>query len=90
MTVEHDPDCPLNAVHWLRRAIAASGRLIAHNADEMRLIDRTAAEALADALAHFAKRDDWASVTLRDVALHANLLNDGDFAQFCTCGVATG
>jgi len=36
-------------------------------------VDRISAGALTDALAHFAELDDWASVTLHDVAQHATL-----------------
>jgi len=48
-------------------------------------VDRTAAGALADTLAHFAELEDWASVTLADVAKHSNLIGDR-FGAMCTCG----
>jgi hypothetical protein len=41
---------------------------------------------LADALAHFAELDDWATATLRDLANHATLMNQEQFKHMCTCG----
>lgn len=39
-----------------------------------------------DMLAHFVELDDWATVTLRDVANHATLMNQERFKHMCTCG----
>jgi len=51
-------------------------------------VDRTAAGALADTLAHFAELEDWASVTLADVAKHCNLVGDR-FDAMCSCGATS-
>ena len=83
---EHAPGCTLDAVHWLRHAIAAVGRLASPQADEFRSVDRKSAESLADTLAHFAELDEWGTVTLREVARHANLMDDELFGSRCTCG----
>ena len=82
----HAPGCTLDAVHWLRHAIDAAGRLASPQADELRSVDRKAAESLADTLAHFAELDDWGTITLREVAQHANLMDDESFGSRCTCG----
>jgi hypothetical protein len=84
---EHAPGCVLDPVHWLRHAVAASGRLISPENDaEHRHVDRVSAESLTDTLAHFAELDDWATVTLREVAQHATLMDDKRFGPMCTCG----
>jgi hypothetical protein len=85
VTLEHAPGCALEAVHRLRDAAAAVGHLAALQVDGDRNVDRALAEALADGVAHFAELPDWATVTLRDVALHASLMDDDDFAVYCTC-----
>ena len=86
MPTEHAPGCMLDAVHWLRHAIDAASRLASPQADELRSVDRKSAESLADTLAHFAERDEWGSVTLREVAQHANLMDDELYGSRCTCG----
>lgn len=53
------------------------------------LVDRNAAESLADTVAHFAELDDWAAVTLLDVARQATFMTDGRFDHLCTCGGAS-
>ena len=83
---EHAPGCVLDPVYWLRHAIAASGRLASPQNDDLRNIDKISAESLADTLAHFAELDDWATVTLQDVAQHATLMDDERFGLQCTCG----
>jgi len=85
---EHRPGCVLDPVHWLRHATAAAGHLANPPTNDDAFVDRTAAGALADTLAHFAELEDWASVTLTDVAKHSNLVGDR-FDAMCTCGVAT-
>lgn len=86
--IVHQPGCPLDAVHWLRHAVAATGYFVRENPD--RSADRVSAESLADTLAYFAELDDWATVTLRDVADHAALMPNPDnhkrFKHMCTCG----
>ena len=83
---EHAPGCVLDPVHWLRHAVAATGRLISLQADEYRAVDQKSAESLADALAHFAELDDWATVTLQNIAQHATLMDGERFGSMCTCG----
>jgi hypothetical protein len=73
-------------VHWLRHTAAAAGHLATGNPDPA--VDRISVESLTDTLAHFAELDDWASVTLLDVAQRATLVDDR-FAHMCTCGAAT-
>ena len=85
--VEHLPGCALDAVHWLRHAVAAAGRLAQPHPDDYN-VDRKSAEALTDALAHFSELDNWATVTLRDVAMHSTLMDEGRFGYLCTCGAA--
>lgn len=87
--IEHAPGCVLDPAHWLRHAIAASGRLALPQNDELGTVDMKSAEALADTLAHFAELDDWATVTLRDIARHATLMDEERFGSQCTCGAAT-
>lgn len=48
--------------------------------------DRTSAMALADTMARFAEQNDWETVTLKDVADHATLMNQEQFRHMCTCG----
>jgi hypothetical protein len=79
----HQADCPLNSGHWLRHAVAAAGVLAQDVPDS--LADRGSAMALTDALAYFAELDTWPTVTLKDVADHANLMNQEQLAPFCTC-----
>ena len=87
---QHQPGCVLDPVYWLRHAIAAVGRLVPLNDDpDLDVVDRIAAGALTDTLAHFAELPDWATVTLHDVAQQATLMNQDRFDEFCTCG-ATG
>jgi hypothetical protein len=86
--IEHAPGCVLDPVHWLRHAIAASGRLAAPQGSELDTVDKKSAEALADTLAHFAELDDWATVTLRDIARHATLVDEERFGAQCTCGAS--
>lgn len=84
---EHAPGCVLDPVHWFRHAIAAAGRLIAPENDaEISHVDRTSAESLMDTLAQFAELDDYASIALREVALHASIMGDEFFGGMCTCG----
>ncbi len=84
----HKAECPLSSVHWLRHAVAAAGCLIQTNPPQH--LDRTSAVSLTDTLAHFAELDDWATVTLQDVADHATLLNQKmnqeRFKSWCKCG----
>lgn len=82
--IVHADDCPLNSVHWLRHAIAASGRLAQE--DPTLGADRVSAMSLADAMAHFAELDDWSTITLKDIADHATLMNQERFGSQCTCG----
>jgi len=85
---QHHHGCVLDPVYWLRHSVAAAGRLIhplASDPDEA-LVDRAAAESLMDVVAYFAELDNWAGVTLHDVAVRATLMNDGRFDQMCTCG----
>ncbi|MFE3429780.1 hypothetical protein [Streptomyces sp. NPDC059171] len=88
MAVEHQPGCPLDPVHWLRHAVAAAGNLAQEEPEGG--LDRVSAMSLTDALAYFAELDDWATVTLKDVARHANLmdseLNQERFKSACNCG----
>lgn len=78
----------LDPVHWLRHAAAAAGHLANPPTGDDAFVDRTAAGALADTLAYFAEFDDWASVTLVDVAKHSNLM-DERFDAMCTCGATS-
>ncbi|MFG2540700.1 type II toxin-antitoxin system Phd/YefM family antitoxin [Streptomyces sp. NPDC048511] len=80
----HALDCPLDSVYWLRHATAAAGRLAQEDPDAH--ADRVSAMSLTDAIAHFAEADDWDSVTLRDIAEHATLMNQVRFKPMCTCG----
>lgn len=88
MAVEHQPGCALDPVHWLRHAAAAAGMLAQDK--PVGGADKTSAMALADGLAHFAELDSWATVTLKDLARHTNLmdseLNQERFKSACTCG----
>lgn len=86
--IEHAPGCVLDPVHWLRHAIAASGRLAAPPGSELETVDKKSAGALADTLAHFAELDDWATVTLLDIARHETLMDEERFGAQCTCGAA--
>lgn len=97
--IEHAPGCVLDPVHWLRHAIAASGRLVFPQEDEVCHVDRLAAEQLLDTLAHLAELPDWAPVTLEgsgsedpsgsDVVRNADV-PDTRFPSLCTCRVGTG
>jgi hypothetical protein len=78
------PGCVLDPVHWLRHAVTAAGQLTQDDPDAH--VDRASAMSLTDTLAHFAELDDWATVTLRDVANHATLMNRDVFKHMCTCG----
>jgi hypothetical protein len=89
LPAEHRPGCVLDPVHWLRHAVAAAGLLAQPAGQQDPDADRRSAEALTDALAHFAELDDWASVTLLDVTRHANLMASGRFDQMCTCGATS-
>jgi hypothetical protein len=84
----HQTGCTLDPVHWLRHAVTAAGYLAQENPDAH--ADRVAVMSLTDTLAHFAELDDWATVTLRDVANHATLINQEvnqeRFKHMCTCG----
>jgi hypothetical protein len=86
--IVHQPGCMLDSVHWFRHAVAAAGHLAQEEPDSH--ADRVSAMSLADSLAHFAELDDWATVTLRDVADHATLMtqevNKERFNHMCTCG----
>ena len=82
--VIHQPGCVLDPVHWLRHAVAAAGHLTQE--DPPAHADRVSAVSLTDTLAHFAELDNWAEVTLRDVADHATLMNQDRFKHLCTCG----
>ncbi|WP_175412597.1 hypothetical protein [Streptomyces sp. TRM64462] len=82
--IVHERGCPLYSVHWLRHAVAAAGMLTHENPDPA--ADRGNAEALTDAIARFAEQDDWETVTLKDIADHATLMNQGKFRNECTCG----
>lgn len=82
--IVHQRGCELYSVHWLRHAVAAVGKLTQEEADPD--ADRGSAEALADTLARFAEQDDWESVTLKDIADHATLMNQERFRGRCTCG----
>jgi hypothetical protein len=86
--IVHQPGCPLDSVHWFRHAVAAAGCLAEDKPDDH--VDRVSATSLTDTLAHFAELDDWATVTLRDIADHATLmnweLNQKRFRGMCTCG----
>jgi len=88
MSPEHSPECVLYPVHWLRHAIAAAGRLVARDPDTA--VDQVSAEALIDGLAHLAELEDWATVTLLDLAKHATLMDTEHFKQMCTCGATAG
>lgn len=87
---EHQPGCILDPVHWLRHAVAAAGRLVSTEQSE-RSPDRVSAQLLTDSLAHLAELDDWATVTLHDLARRAaaGLPEPDRFSQMCSCG-ATG
>lgn len=80
----HQPGCMLYSVNWLRHAVAAAGMLTHQTPDPS--TDRMSAEALTDTLARFAEQEDWATVTLKDVADHATLMNQNQFRLQCTCG----
>ncbi|MFF7763141.1 hypothetical protein [Streptomyces griseorubiginosus] len=82
--IVHQPGCQLYSVHWLRHAIGAAGLLTHEKPDSA--ADRVSAEALTDTLARFAEQDDWESVTLKEIADHATLMNQERFRQDCTCG----
>lgn len=82
--IVHQAHCPLYSVHWLRHAIAAAGQLAQEEPDPA--ADRVSAMALSDTLAHFAEVGDWSTVTLKDVADHATLMNQESFRRMCTCG----
>jgi hypothetical protein len=85
---EHRSDCALYAVHWLRHAVAAAGRLATDDPDAA--ADKKSAMALIDTLAYFAELDSWETVTLLDVANQATLMNDEEARELvkhmCTCG----
>ena len=85
-SIEHASGCVLDPVQWLRHAAAAAGRLAGPLEEEDESADREAVESLADTLAHFAELPEWATVTLRDVARHATLMDDERFGPMCTCG----
>lgn len=86
--IVHAPGCRLDSVHFLRQAVAAVGLLAQEEPGPH--ADRVSAMALADVLARFAEQDDWAAITLRDVADHATLMNTAlnreRFKHLCTCG----
>lgn len=82
--IVHQQGCTLYSVHWLRHAVSAAGLLAQEDPDTS--ADRVSVEALADTLARFAEQDDWESVTLKDVADHATLMNQDKFRGDCTCG----
>lgn len=82
--IVHQSGCPLESVHWLRHATAAAGVLTHDEPDP--LADRKSAEALTDALAYFAELDSWSTVTLKDIADHATLMNREIFKNICECG----
>jgi hypothetical protein len=86
--IVHAPGCTLESVHFLRHTAAAIGMLTHENPEHG--VDRVSVEALADTLARFAEQDDWASVTLKDLADHATLMNTPEnrerFSHMCTCG----
>lgn len=86
--IVHEPGCDLDSVHFLRHAAASAGLLTQESPDPH--VDRVSAASLADTLARFAEQDDWATVTLRDVADHATLMTTGEnrerFKAMCTCG----
>lgn len=63
----------LDSMHWLRHAVAAAGRVSLRGARPH--TDRMSVMSLTDTLAHFAELEDWDTVTLRDVANHATLMN---------------
>ncbi|MFJ4988792.1 hypothetical protein ACIP9H_33950 [Streptomyces sp. NPDC088732] len=85
--MDHRKECPLYPVHWLRHAVAAAGRATQDPPEPF--ADKVSAEALVDALAHFAELSDWESVTLKDIAVHATLMdtptNRERFAAQCRC-----
>ncbi|MFE6332975.1 hypothetical protein ACFVOK_07095 [Streptomyces sp. NPDC057798] len=83
--IVHQRGCPLYSVHWLRHAVAAAG-MLAHEHDPDPAADRVNAEALTDTIARFAEQDDWETVTLKDIADHATLMNQERFRSQCTCG----
>jgi len=86
----HKPGCVLDPVHWLRHAVAAAGWLVGTEPAEDG-VDQISAQLLTDSLAHFGELDDWATVTLHDLALHATagLPEPDRFGGWCSCG-ATG
>jgi hypothetical protein len=86
--LKHQAGCTLDPVHWLRHAIAAAGLLARPHPDDA-FVDRTSAEAMTDTLAYYAQLDEWANVTLKDVAYRSTLMSDGRFDYLCTCGAAT-
>jgi hypothetical protein len=84
----HAPDCQLYSVNWLRHAAAAAGHLVDAAPDQGH--DQVSAMALTDALAYFAELPQWETVTLKDVAEHATLMNTPEnrerFRNMCACG----
>jgi hypothetical protein len=86
--VQHAENCPLYSVHWIRHAIAAAGLGLQEDPDSK--VDRVSATALTDTLAHFAELPSWETVTLKDVAEHATLMDTPEnrerFRRHCKCG----
>lgn len=83
--IVHQTGCTLDAVHWLRHAIAAAGHMVSETPDA-RNADRLSAVSLLDTLARFTELDDWDTTTLHTVANHATLMNRDWFKDQCTCG----
>ena len=81
---DHTMFCPLQEPGRLRHAVAAAGRLVTPEpvVDELPHTDRVSAEALTDALAHFAELPEWSTVTLADVVAMAS----EDRRLNCMCG----
>jgi len=76
-----------NVIRWATRALQARRHGAPSPQPVLRSnnVDRKSAEALTNALAHFSELDNWATMTLRDVAMHSSLMDKGRFGYLCTC-----
>ncbi len=85
MNPDHAQGCALDPIHWLRRAIVAAGRRVSPEDDQVHHVDWRSAIALTDTLAQSADLEDWADVTLLEVARRAALTDQERFGRSCTC-----
>lgn len=78
---DHDADCALYPVHWMRHALAATQMAMSGEQGA----DRLSASSLLNAFDHYLQQPGWESVTLDDIADYASLMDSEKFGGTCNC-----